>query len=319
MNGTTTRMLATTAIAASASLGFATAAAADYPERAIEMIVPWGSGGGSDVLMRIVANHAEEYVGQPMPVINMPGASGTQGLADARERAADGYTVAQIHEGLLVSYHTGLTDVHPSDFEPIASFTSSPQYLVVNADGPYDTFEEFVEYAQENPGEIRFGVTLAGVPHLHSAMMEQAADYEVSYVGHEGTGERIQALVGGHIDAAIGDIASSLEFVENGDLKFLATGATERLDATPDVPTLQELGYDLELTISRGLYAPAGTDEAILDYLSAAFEPMAEDEEFIEAINNAGAEMVLRTRDEYGEYMEELDQTVADLAEHLEQ
>ncbi len=319
MNRTITHMLATTALAASASLGLAAAAAADYPERPIEMIVPWGSGGGSDVLMRIVANHGEDYVGQPMPVINMPGASGTQGLAEARERAPDGYTIAQIHEGLLVSYHTGLTDVHPSDFEPIASFTSSPQYLVVNADRPYDTFEEFVEYAQENPGEIRFGVTLAGVPHLHSAMMEQAADYEVSYVGHEGTGERIQALVGGHIDAAIGDIASSLEFVENGDLKFLAVGATERLDATPDVPTLQELGYDLELTISRGLYAPAGTDEAMLDYLSDAFAPMRDDEAFIQAINNAGAEMVLRTRDEYAAYMDQLDQTVADLADHLEQ
>jgi len=149
--------------------------------------------------------------------------------------------------------------------------------------------------------------------------MEQAADYEVSYVGHEGTGERIQALVGGHIDAAIGDIASSLEFVENGDLKFLAVGATERLDATPDVPTLQELGYDLELTISRGLYAPAGTDEAMLDYLSDAFAPMRDDEAFIQAINNAGAEMVLRTRDEYAAYMDQLDQTVADLADHLEQ
>ena len=319
MNDTTTRLLSTTVIAACASLGFAATASADYPERAIEMIVPWGVGGGSDVNMRVVSNYAEDYLGQPMPVINMPGASGTQGLAEAREREPNGYTVAQIHEGLLVSYYTGLTDVHPSDFEPIASFTSSPQYLVVNADRPYDTFEEFVEYAQENPGEIRFGVTLAGVPHLHSAMMEQAADYEVSYVGFEGTGQRIQSLVGGHIDAAIGDIASSLEFVENGDLKFLAVGSAERLDATPDVPTLQELGYDLELSINRGLFAPAGTDEAILDYLSNAFEPMAEDEAFIEAINNAGAEMVLRTRDEYGEYMDELDQTVADLAEQLEQ
>ncbi len=319
MTSTTARLFATTVMAAGASLGLAATAAADYPERPIEMIVPWGSGGGSDVLMRIVANHAEEYLGQPMPVINMPGASGTQGLSDARDRAPDGYTVAQVHEGLLVSHYTGLTDVHPSDFEPVAAFTSSPQYLVVNADAPYDSFEEFVDYAQENPGEIRFGVTLAGVPHLHSAMMEQAADYEVSYVGHEGTGERIQALVGGHIDAAIGDIASSLEFVENGDLKFLATGATERLDATPDVPTLQELGHDLELTISRGLYAPEGTDEAILDYLSDAFANLQDNEDFIEAINNAGAEMVFRSREEYGEYMEGLDQTVADLAEHLEQ
>lgn len=295
------------------------AAAQDFPSEPVEMIVPWGPGGGSDTLMRIVSNHGEEYLGQPIPVVNLPGVSGTQGLEEAREREPDGYTMAQIHEGLLVSHYTGVTDVHPDDFEPVASFTLSPQYVVVNADTPWQTFDEFVEYAEENPGEVTFGVTMAGVPHLHAAMIEDATGAEFSYVGYEGTGERIQALVGGHIDAAIGDIASALEFVKEGDLRYLATGATERIDATPDVPTLQELGYDMELTINRGLFVPKGTPEERIEVLEESLTKLENDEEFVEQVNNAGAEVVIRGRDEYAEYMDDLDQTVSDLAEHIQQ
>ncbi|WP_155992454.1 tripartite tricarboxylate transporter substrate binding protein [Fodinicurvata fenggangensis] len=305
-------------LAAGLALGGA-AAAQDFPDGPVEMIVPWGPGGGSDTLMRIVANHGEEYLGESIPVINLPGVSGTQGLEEARERDADGYTMAQIHEGLLVSHYTGVTDVHPDDFEPVASFTLSPQYVVVNADTPWQTFDEFVEYAKENPGEVTFGVTMAGVPHLHAAMIEDATGAEFSYVGYEGTGERIQALVGGHIDAAIGDIASSLEFVKNDDLRFLATGATERIEATPDVPTLQELGHDLELTINRGLFVPKGTPEERIEVLEESLTKLENDEEFIEQVNAAGAEVVIRSRDDYAEYMDNLDQTVSNLAEHIKQ
>ncbi len=307
------------AAAVGALLASATPSLAEFPERAVQMIVPWGPGGGSDIQMRVVANHAEEYVGQPIPIINMPGVSGTLGLAEAREREPDGYTIAQIHEGLLVAYHTGLTDVHTSDFEPIASFTSSAQFLVVNADSEWETFEEFVAYAEENPGALRVGVTLAGTPHLHAAMIEDAAGLEFSYVGHEGTGERVRAVVGGHIDAIIGDVSSVQEFVENGDLRYLVAGSTERHPAAPDIPTLTELGYDIELSNNRGLYAPAGTPEDRLETLEAAFSNLAEDEEFIAAIEATGADMVYRGREEYRDYMERLDTVVERLATQLVQ
>ncbi len=305
-------------VATATGFAFAAPAQADFPERPVEMIVPWSPGGGSDTLMRIVSNHVEPHLGQPMPVINMPGVSGTRGLDEARERPADGYTVAQVHEGLLTSYHTGLTTVQLEDFEPIAALTQSPQFFVANADMPYETMEEFVEFARENPGEVNVGVTLAGVPHLHSAMLEDAADLEFSYVGYEGTGERIRALVGGHIDVAIGDIASAKQFVDNNDLRFLAVGTTERLDQTPDVPTLQELGYDFEMTINRGLFAPAGTPEDRLEVLENALSELQHDESFVESINNAGSEVVYRGREEYAEYLEDLDATVERLADHLE-
>jgi tripartite-type tricarboxylate transporter receptor subunit TctC len=304
--------------AAALTFGAGAATAQDYPERPVEFIVPWGPGGGSDTLMRIVANHAEEHLGQPLAVINMPGVGGTVGLVELSRRDADGYTISQIHEGLLVASKTGLTDLNWDSFEPVALMTSSPQYFVVNADSPWQTFEDFAAFVKENPGEVRVGVTLGGVPHLHAAMIEEAAGLEFSYVGYEGTGERIRALVGGNLDAAIGDVSSSLQFVENGDLRFLATGATERLAQTPDVPTFKELGHDLELTITRGLVMPKGSPQEAIDTLEAALEETAQDEEFVQQINNAGAEVDFRGEEAYRQYLENLDATILRLVSRLE-
>jgi len=313
------RTFALASLGAAAAVAAATPATAqEFPAEPIEFIVPWSPGGGSDTLMRIVSNHIEPYLGQPMPVINMPGVSGTLGLEEATKREADGYTVAQVHEGLLVSHHTDITEVNWDDFEPIAALTSSPQIVVTNADRPYETFEEFVAYAKENPGEVKVGVTLAGVPHLHMAMIEEAAGIEFSYVGFEGTGERIRGLVGGHIDAAMGDIASAGEFVANGDLRFLAAGSTERLEQAPEVPTLMELGYDLELSVNRGIVAPTGTPPARIDVVETALEELQGDEAYVEALNNAGAEAVFRDQEAYRSYLETLDATVARLASKLE-
>lgn len=315
--------LAATALAgASLAVGglTATAHADEYPDSPIEFIVPWGPGGGSDVLMRLVSSHIESHLGQPLPVINMPGVSGTTGLADLADRDNDGYTIGQVHDGFMASHHTGLTENNWDDYEPIAAITASPQYVTVSDDSPWETFEEFVEYAQDNPGEIRFGVTLGGVPHIHGAMIEEAEDLSFRYVGFEGTGERIRSLVGGHIDAAMGDIASSLQFVENDDLRFLAVGHTERMEQTPDVPTFAELGYDtLNLSILRGLIAPKGTPEDRIEVLAAAVEAMAAEEEFVTRVNNAGAEVQFMGTDEYRDHLETLDATIERLAGNLQQ
>jgi len=309
------------AIAATCCIGLLpiSAMGQSFPEEPVQLIVPWSPGGGSDTLMRIVSGHVEPYLGVNMPVVNMPGVSGTRGLEELAEREPNGYTLGQVHDGLLVSHHTGITEINWDDFEPISAMVSSPQFLVVNADRPYDTFEEFVDFAKDNPGEIRMGVTLAGVPHVHAAMIEDAAGIEFSYVGYEGTGERIRALVGGHIDAAIGDIASSYEFVRNGDLRFLATGNPERLEQTPDVPTFKELGHEqLELTITRGIVAPEGTPEERITVVESALGDLAKDEEFIEAVNNAGARVRYLDSDGFASLLDRVDGTISNLADKLE-
>lgn len=304
-----------------AGIGLATATLAqpaiaqDYPDRPVEFIVPWSPGGGSDTLMRIVANNISPFLGVEMPVINIPGVGGTVGLTEASRRAADGYTISQVHEGLLAATATGLTELAWDDFEPIALMTASPQFLVAATDQPYSTFEGLVEYAQANPGELTIGVTLGGVPHLHAAMIAEAFDLEWRYVGYEGTGERVRALVGGNLDLAIGDISSSLQFVENGDLVFLAAGSTERLPQTPDVPTLMELGSDLDLSITRGIVMPKGAPDDAQAVLEAALENLSNDPAFIEQVNNAGADVAFRGQDGYTAYLSNLAASVDRLAE----
>lgn len=289
--------------------------AQDYPDRPVEFIVPWNPGGGSDVLMRIVANNIPPYLGAEMPVINIGGVGGTVGLAEAASRAADGYTISQVHEGLLTATAVGMTDLAWDDFEPIALMTASPQYLVAASDQPFDTFEGMVEYAQANPNALTIGVTLGGVPHLHAAMIAEAFDIEWRYVGYEGTGERIRAVVGGNLDLAIGDISSSLQFAENGDLVFLASGTEERIAQTPDIPTLMELGADLDLLITRGIVMPKDSPEGAQATLEAALQELSQDETFVQQINNSGAEVLFRGRAEYAAYLENLSDTVARLSE----
>ena len=291
------------------------ALAQQYPDRPVEFIVPWSPGGGSDTLMRLVANNVTPFLGAEMPVINMPGVGGTVGLTEASRRDADGYTISQIHEGLLAATATGLTELSWDDFEPIALITASPQYLVAATDQPYDTFAGLIEFAQANPGELTIGVTLGGVPHLHAAMIAEAFDLDWRYVGYEGTGERVRALVGGNLDLAIGDISSSLQFVENGDLVFLATGSPVRMPQTPDVPTLMELGADLDLSITRGIVMPKGAPDDVQAAMETALENLSKDPAFIEQINNAGAEVAFRGQDGYTTYLSTLATSVNRLAE----
>lgn len=307
------------ALFTAAALVATPASAQDYPDRAVQFIVPWSPGGGSDTLMRLVAGNIEPFLGAEMPIINMPGVGGTVGLREASRRAADGYTISQVHEGLLVATETGLTDLAWDDFDPIALMTASPQYLVVHPTEEYSTFEEFVTYAKANPGEITMGVTLAGVPHLHAAMIEQAFGLQFAYVGYEGTGERIRALVGGNLDAAIGDVSSSKQFVDNGDLVFLAVGSIERVKETPDVPTFTELGQDLELNVTRGIVMPKGAPKEARDALEAALEALSKDPTYVEQTNNAGADVLFRGQEGYRAYLAKLDETVKSLSGVLAQ
>ncbi|MHA3916611.1 Bug family tripartite tricarboxylate transporter substrate binding protein [Halovulum sp. GXIMD14793] len=304
-----------TAAASLASPGFAQS----YPEQAVEFIVPWSPGGGSDTLMRLISLNIEPYLGVEMPVINMPGVGGTVGLREASRRAADGYTISQVHEGLLVATETGLTDLAWNDFEPIALMTASPQFLIAHPTDDFGTFDEFLEFARAHPGEITMGVTLGGLSHLYAAMIEQTYDLQFKYVAYEGTGERIRAIVGGNLDVAIGDVASSIEFAKNGDLVFLAAGSAERHPAVPNTPTFSEMGEKLLLTVTRGIVVPKGTPEPVRDTLEAALEKLSQDVAYIEQTNNAGSQVTFMGQDAYIEYLTNLDATVKSLAGVLAQ
>jgi len=150
-------------------------------------------------------------------------------------------------------------------------------------------------------------------------MIEQAFDLEFKYVGYEGTGERIRALIGNNLDVAIGDISSSKQFADNGDLAFLAVGSSERMAATQDVPTFKELGKDLELNVTRGIVMPKGSPQEARDSMEAALEALSKDPTYIEQTKGAGADVLFRGQDAYSAYLGNLDATVKSLSSVLAQ
>lgn len=157
-------LIAASTAAAALAVPPLTMAADSYPEKPIEFIVPWGPGGGSDLLMRIVGQHLEETLDEAVPIINMPGASGTIGLREATRRDNDGYTITQIHEGLLIAHHSGVTDLNWDDFEVISMMTSINSVIAVNADTGWETLDDLLEDVSASPGEYRMGVTMGGIP-----------------------------------------------------------------------------------------------------------------------------------------------------------
>lgn len=292
-------------------------AQSSYPERAVEFIVPWSPGGDSDLLMRVVANHLEKILGQAVPIINMPGVSGTQGLKDANKRKPDGYTISQIHEGLLTGHYSGLTDLNWSSFDLIGQITASYQYIAVNGKSKWQTFDDLIQDAIANPETIRAGVTLGGVPHLQMAMIEEATGAKFSYVGYEGTAERTRALVGNNVDVISADSGTSDSFIQTGDMRLLVAGSPERSTELPDIPTMQELGFDIELSVTRGLVAPKGTNPEIIATLTNALEEISKDSEFQQSIKNVGSNVSYLNPTDYAAKLERIEAVIKKLTNQL--
>ncbi|WP_382401121.1 Bug family tripartite tricarboxylate transporter substrate binding protein [Lentibacillus salinarum] len=290
--------------------------AENYPDREIEMTIPWDPGGGSDIEGRVVTDHVSEALDESMVVVNVPGVGGTVGMEELLEQDANGYHIGQMHEGHLVAHHTDVTDVNYDDFEPIASMSASDQLLAVSNDLNVDSLEEFVEYGQENT--IDFGGTVSGIPRVWVEQIGQELDINYNLVGYEGLGEAVQALAGGHVDAVIVDYPSAAEFVEAGHMSFLGIGTEERNDTLPDVPTFKEKGYDLTMGINRGYVAPGGTDPEIIEMLSNTFEEVANRDAFVKEIEDLGASVNFMNHDEYANYLENQNQVIKETIENIE-
>ena len=287
----------------------------NYPSREIQMVIPWGPGGGSDIEGRIVIEHVQNSLDSGIVPVNLPGVGGTVGLMELEEEASNGYHLGQIHEGLIVAHHSDITPINFDSFEPIASMSATDQILAVSSHLDITTLEEFVEYGKN--GEVRFGGTVAGIPRVWIEQMVRELEINHNLVGYEGLTEAIQALAGGHVDAVIVDYASAQDFVKAGYMNFIAIGTDERVAAAPDVPTFVENGYDLLFGINRGYVAPKDTPQEIIEVLAKAFEKAANDPAYVEAIRNVGSDVAFMGPQEYREHLERQDAIIKEIIEEI--
>jgi tripartite-type tricarboxylate transporter receptor subunit TctC len=300
------KRLAFTLAAAALSAGFALPAAAQYPDRAIKMIVPWAAGGDTDNIFRPAAQQLQKHLGQTVVVANVTGASGTVGAREAKSAPADGYTVYAMHDYIHLVHYSGLTDISYKDFEPICLVSATPSVLTASPKTPWKNWQEFLADAQKRPGEITVGATLSSTSHIFPATIEKAAGIKFKYVSYEGLAPRMNAILGGHIDLTDSNLTQKGK-VDAGQLKFLAIATEQRDPDLPTVPTLKELGYNIVYEVVRGLVVPKGTPAAARAKLVDACGKATSEPAFKEAMKLQGTRVAYLDDAKYQAFLDKID------------
>jgi tripartite-type tricarboxylate transporter receptor subunit TctC len=248
-----------------------------YPAKPVRMLVPYGPGGATDIIARIVAAKLTESLGQGFIVENRPGANGNIALEAAAKAPADGYTllVGNVSTNAInESIYAGQLTIQPSrDLVAITKLVEIPHIVVANAAFPANNIAELVALAKKEPGKINFAsVGLGSYPHLDMERFMKASGTEMTHVPYKGgAGQAIPAMIGGEVQVAFFNMASLLPHIKSGRLKALAAVPAQRLPELPDVPTLAEQGYPgIGTNAWQGLFAPAATPKPVVDKLYAA-------------------------------------------------
>lgn len=241
-----------------------------FPERPVRVIVPYNPGGGTDTYARILqkAIKDNDLMPQPLVIVNKPGGGATIGSSYVKEARADGYTMLCLHEALMTSKAIGQSPHGPEAFEAVAATGEMGQVVLVPNESAFDTLTDLLEKAKASPNTLKFGVNLGTPTHYSGIQLEEAhpgARFRLVSTG--GGANRLAALMGGHLDAAIFSVGELIRFRDNG-LRALAFLGEERIESIPDVPTAEELGYPVYSSNLQYWWYPKGTDVRFIDYMA---------------------------------------------------
>ena len=272
-----------------------------YPQRAIELVVPWAAGGSSDAAGRIISNELSKDLKIPVTVLNKPGGGSVIGATHVHNAAKDGYTLLLGSPGNLIAAAIveGVPFNFRTDFVPLTVFASNPYVIFVRSDSPFRTLEDLIDKAKKNPGLVSSGTTVNSDTWFNQKMLETAAGVQFNSVPLKGGSEGPPAILGGHIDVSIGILTASLPFARAGQIRFLASTGTTRLKEFPDVPTLKEKGFTQTFIDGNwnGIFVARGTPSHVIDTLISASEKVRQNEgvaanlekvgNFIDAVSTA--------------------------------
>lgn len=265
-------------LAAIAALGTAlplvATAQADYPNKAVKLIVPFPPGGTSDVMGRMLAEELGKILKQPFIVENIGGAGGVIGTERGAKATPDGYTLIQTGVGQNAVAHgldPNLKYNSNTDFIHLSQVHSGPNILVVHPSTPFKTLKELVDFAKANPGQLDYGYTHAASGHMAMELFKQTAGVFMTGIPYRGGGPMMTDILGGTIKLMFINQDVALQHIKAGKLRPLAVSSAQRNSLYPDVPTVSESGYKgFEALSWSGLSAPKGTPKAVVDKLEAA-------------------------------------------------
>ncbi|WP_236545094.1 tripartite tricarboxylate transporter substrate binding protein [Tropicimonas marinistellae] len=287
--------------AATALAAFAAGPAlADFPERPIQVIVPYSAGGSTDLSMRLLADSIERnFDGVTVVVRNQPGGGGGIGTSAALHARPDGYTVGAGAQGpLALLPHLGGTDYTIDDADFIGVISRSLQVLVACKDAPFSDYDAFIEYAASEKPQIG-NSGAGGANHISAEAFAAAAGIAVESVPYNGSADARTACVGGHIDAMVASPAEALEQSKAGNMTPLFIMEDERIDLFPDTPTAVEKGVDFTWSSWKSWIAPKGISEEELAWLREAVKVAASDEEFVQKMTDMGEFVVYEDADTF--------------------
>ncbi len=261
-------------------------AADDYPSRPIQMIVPWGAGGGTDAVGRVIASLLQEELGQPVTVVNRTGGSGVVGHSAIANAEPDGYTLGIMTIEIDMMHWQGLTDLTYEDYDILALVNADPGGVMVSADSGYENVQALLDKIKSEPkGTFKAsGTGQGGIWHLGLAgwlLSEGLEPDYVTFVPSQGAAAGITDMVAGGVDIVPSSLAEGRSMIDAGRVKPLASMSAERQALFPDVPTLKEgTGSDWTLAVWRAVVAPDGLPDDVKAKLEAAVEKAYNSEEY---------------------------------------
>jgi tripartite-type tricarboxylate transporter receptor subunit TctC len=314
MRGNRSRLWGCVVVALAVALACGRSASAaekpkDYPGRPVTIMVGFGAGGSSDVGVRILAEALKKVLGQPVLVENRPGAGSQVMLTDFKNNAKpDGYTMALINIPQLqtiVFDPTRKAAFAITDFQPVANHVQDPGAILVRAESPFKTLEDFLNEAKAKPGQVKVSTTGIGSDdHLAVLDVQRKANVRFNIVHLQDTPTALKNALGGHIDVDFDNVGGFLPTVKSGQARLLAVMDDRRFPDLPDVPTMRERGIDLVSSSTRGYVFPAGTPMEIVKYMAEAIRKAMDDPDHVKRMKESGLTLKFMGIEEYGKFIE---------------
>lgn len=268
------------------------ASAVDFPAgKRINIIVPYAAGGASDITARIFASQLEKALDTSIVVVNVTGASGSVGLERVRNARPDGYTIAYMPVESTMIRALGFTDLSTDDFRFIGRAMTIPAAITVRADSEWQTFDDFIDYAKKNPGQIQVGNSGTGsIWQIAAASVEKECGVKFTHVPFDGAAPAIAALLGNNIQAVAVSPSEVKNNVDAGDFRVLVILGENRSSVVPDVKTAKEMNINVTIQGWGGFAVPKATPDAVVDVLVKGAKTAIESDELKKVLIDRGFE-----------------------------
>jgi len=283
-----------------------TVQAQSYPQRPIRVIVPYAPGGLPDTIARLVGAKLADSLGQQIVVENLPGAGGINGVNEVVRAQPDGYTllIADVGQVAINPHLFSKLPYQPlKDLAPVSLIGTSPLYLVAHPSVPANSLSDLVALAKKEPGKLNYGSSgIGSIHHLATEALKAGFGIDLVHVPYKGTGQSVPALLGGQVALLYSALPSIAGHLKDGKVKMLAISSAKRSPATPDVPTVAELGipgYDFVAEI--GMLAPAGTPRDVVNRLAGDMAKAVKLPDVVQRMGQLGIDPVGSTPEAYGQ------------------